>query len=74
MISLAPAILDDVDLFALNVPHHVGNDAGAGNDGGTDLGVAFAADEQDAINSFYPDRKIKTFDILSFVQDMKNEE
>jgi anti-sigma B factor antagonist len=32
------------------------------------------ADEQDAVNSFYPDRKIKTFDILSFVQDMKNEE
>ena len=31
-------------------------------------------DEQDAVNSFYPDRKIKTFDILSFVQDMKNEE
>jgi len=32
------------------------------------------SDEQDAINSFYPDRKIKTFDILSFVQEMKNEE
>jgi anti-sigma B factor antagonist len=31
-------------------------------------------DEQDAVNSFYPDRKIKQFDILSFVQDMKNEE
>lgn len=31
-------------------------------------------DEQDAVNSFYPDRKIKTFDILSFVQDMKNED
>jgi anti-sigma B factor antagonist len=31
-------------------------------------------DEQDAVNSFFPDRKIKTFDILSFVQDMKNEE
>jgi anti-sigma B factor antagonist len=31
-------------------------------------------DEQDAINSFYPDRKIKTFDILSFVQEMKNED
>ena len=25
-------------------------------------------DEQDAINSYYPDRKIKTFDILDFVQ------
>jgi anti-sigma B factor antagonist len=32
------------------------------------------ADEQDAINSFYPDRKIKTFDILDFVQQMKKEE
>lgn len=31
-------------------------------------------DEQDAINSFYPDRKIKTFDILDFVQHMKKEE
>ncbi|HUA63454.1 MAG TPA: STAS domain-containing protein [Verrucomicrobiae bacterium] len=31
-------------------------------------------DEQDAVNSFFPDRKIKTFDILSFVQDMKNED
>ena len=31
-------------------------------------------DEQDAVNSFYPDRKLKTFDILSFVQDMKNKE
>jgi anti-sigma B factor antagonist len=31
-------------------------------------------DEQDAVNSFYPDRKIKSFDILSFVQDMKNED
>ena len=30
-------------------------------------------DEQDAINSFYPDRKIKSFDILDFVQKMKHE-
>jgi anti-sigma B factor antagonist len=30
-------------------------------------------DEQDAVNSFYPDRKIKTFDILDFVQKMKEE-
>jgi anti-sigma B factor antagonist len=28
-------------------------------------------DEQDAVNSFYPDRKIKTFDILDFVQQQK---
>jgi anti-sigma B factor antagonist len=32
------------------------------------------ADEQDAVSSFYPDRKIKTFDILDFVQKMKQEE
>jgi anti-sigma B factor antagonist len=31
-------------------------------------------DEQDAINSFYPDRENKTFDILDFVQRMKKEE
>jgi anti-sigma B factor antagonist len=31
-------------------------------------------DEQDAVNSYYPDRKIKTFDILDFVQQMHKEE
>jgi anti-sigma B factor antagonist len=31
-------------------------------------------DEQDAISSYYPDRKIKTFDILDFVQKMNTEE
>ena len=31
-------------------------------------------DEQDAVNSFFPDRKIQTFDILNFVQQMKQEE
>ena len=31
-------------------------------------------DEQDAVNSFYPDREIKTFDILDFVQKMKKQE
>ena len=30
-------------------------------------------DEQDAVNSYYPDRKLKTFDILDFVQKMKEE-
>ena len=30
-------------------------------------------DEQDAINSYFPDRKIRKFDILSFVQEMKQE-
>jgi anti-sigma B factor antagonist len=30
-------------------------------------------DEQNAINSFFPDREIKKFDILSFVQEMKEE-
>ena len=31
-------------------------------------------DEQDAINSYYPDRKVNTFDILDFVQHLKPEE
>jgi anti-sigma B factor antagonist len=31
-------------------------------------------DEQDAVNSFFPDRKIKTFDILDFVQNLKKNE
>jgi len=30
-------------------------------------------DEQDAVNSFFPDRKINTFDILDFVRQMKKE-
>jgi anti-sigma B factor antagonist len=30
-------------------------------------------DEQNAINSFFPDREIKRFDILNFVQHMKEE-
>jgi anti-sigma B factor antagonist len=30
-------------------------------------------DEQDAINSFFPDREIKTFDILAFVKEHENE-
>src|SRR5262249_31750444 len=29
-------------------------------------------DEQDAVNSYFPDRKIKTFDILNFVQQQKS--
>jgi anti-sigma B factor antagonist len=31
-------------------------------------------DEGDAVGSYYPDRKIKTFDILDFVQNLKPEE
>ena len=31
-------------------------------------------DEQDAVNSYFPDRKIKTFDILDFVRKMDKEE
>ncbi len=31
------------------------------------------ADEQDAVNSFFPDREIRHFDILSFVQQEKDE-
>ena len=30
-------------------------------------------DETDAVNSFFPDRKLNQFDILSFVQQMKKE-
>ena len=30
-------------------------------------------EEQDAVNSFFPDREIKHFDILSFVQAEKDE-
>jgi anti-sigma B factor antagonist len=29
-------------------------------------------EEQEAINSFFPDREIKHFDILSFVQQQKD--
>ena len=32
------------------------------------------SDEQDAINSYYPDRDLKKFDILDFVQRMKKED
>lgn len=31
-------------------------------------------DETDAVSSYYPDRKIQSFDILSFVQQMKKQE
>ena len=31
-------------------------------------------DEQDAVNSYFPDRKIQKFDILDFVQHMKKQE
>jgi anti-sigma B factor antagonist len=31
-------------------------------------------DEQDAVSSYYPDRRVQTFDILDFVQKMKPEE
>lgn len=30
-------------------------------------------DELDAVNSFFPDREIKRFDILSFVHELNNE-
>lgn len=32
------------------------------------------ADEQDATGSYYPDRKVKSFDILDFVKKMREEE
>lgn len=31
-------------------------------------------DEQDAVNSFFPDRKVQSFDILNFVQQLKKED
>ena len=31
-------------------------------------------DEQDAINSFFPDREIKAFDILAFVKEHENDQ
>jgi anti-sigma B factor antagonist len=31
------------------------------------------SDEQDGVNSFFPDRKLNQFDILNFVQQMKKE-
>jgi anti-sigma B factor antagonist len=31
-------------------------------------------EEQDAVGSYYPDRKIQKFDILNFVQQMKKDE
>ncbi|MDQ6707308.1 MAG: STAS domain-containing protein [Acidobacteriota bacterium] len=31
------------------------------------------ADEQDAVNSFFPDRQLKQFDILSFVKELNEE-
>ena len=42
----------------------------------TKLATSFEifTDETDAVGSYYPDRKIKTFDILDFVNKMKNED
>ncbi len=31
------------------------------------------ADEQDSVNSFFPDRQLKQFDILSFVKELKED-
>ena len=41
----------------------------------TKLATSFEifADEGDAVGSYYPDRKIKTFDILEFVRKMDQE-
>ncbi len=33
------------------------------------IALEFFDDEQDAVNSFFPDRALKRFDVLSFVQD-----
>jgi len=29
--------------------------------------------EQDAINSFFPDRQVRTFDLLTFVKEIEQE-
>jgi len=34
----------------------------------------FFNDEQDAVNSYFPDRKIQKFDILDFVQKMEKDD
>ncbi len=41
----------------------------------TKLGTVFELynDEQDAVNSFFPDRDIKHFDILNFVQNQQDQ-
>jgi anti-sigma B factor antagonist len=41
----------------------------------TKLDVIFEVfdDEMNAVNSFFPDREIKRFDILSFVRNIKND-
>jgi anti-sigma B factor antagonist len=38
-----------------------------------DVLFEFFDDETDAVNSFFPERKIRRFDILSFVQHMDDE-
>jgi anti-sigma B factor antagonist len=34
----------------------------------------FFTDEHDAVDSYYPDRKVQTFDVLDFVRNMKRDE
>ena len=36
------------------------------------LAFEFFADEQDAVNSFFPDRELKHFDVLEFVQHQED--
>jgi hypothetical protein len=47
--ALTAAMLDDVDLLALHGAEDFGDDAGTGYNGQPDLGLSFAADEEDAI-------------------------
>src|SRR5687767_11727402 len=47
VVTLAAAVLDDVDLLALHRADHVGGDGGVGDGRGADLRVAFPADEED---------------------------
>jgi hypothetical protein len=49
MIPLAPAVLDRVDLLALNGPDYITNDCRPRHKRRTDFGVAFSADQQNAV-------------------------
>jgi len=49
VIALAAFVFEDVDFGALHGADDVSGDGGAGDGGEADLGLAFAADEEDAV-------------------------